>query len=223
MVYTERRCYGSYRQTISQRPEPSGSPSLGLSVRGFRGVCAPRSGYGRCDPLAAPRVVGGLLRVDEKHRRTFGFSGRARRPTPAEAEALLMPSRYLLDTNTASYIIKGSVPRVRARLLKVPMSQVLISAVTEAELLFGAARKREAVRLKTAIDEFLLRVDSLPWDSNAARRYADLRAALEFGGIPMGNLDMMIAAHALAAEAILVTSDRSFRRLKHLKIEDWTI
>ena len=101
--------------------------------------------------------------------------------------------RYLLDTNTASYIIKGSVPRVRERLLKVPMSQVLISAVTEAELLFGAARKRAAVRLKTAIDEFLLRVDSLSWDSNAARRYADLRAALEFGGIPMGNLGMMIA------------------------------
>jgi hypothetical protein len=59
-----------------------------------------------------------------------------------------MPPRYLLGMNTASYIIKGSVPRVRERLMKVPMSQVLISAVTEAELLFGAARKREAVRLK---------------------------------------------------------------------------
>ncbi len=133
-----------------------------------------------------------------------------------------MPSRYLLDTNTASYIIKGNVPRVRERLLKVPMSQVLISAVTEAELLFGAARKREAVRLKTAIDEFLLRVDSLPWDSNAARRYAGVRAALEIAGTAMGNLDMMIAAHALAEEAVLVTNDRSFRRLKELKIEDWT-
>ena len=103
------------------------------------------------------------------------------------------------------------------------MSRLLISAVTEAELLYGAARKRESVRLKTAVDEFLLRVDSLPWDSDAARRYADLRAALKLAGTPMGNLDMMIAAHALAAEAILVTSDRSFRRLKHLKIEDWTI
>ena len=102
------------------------------------------------------------------------------------------------------------------------MSQVLISAVTEAELLFGVARMREAVRLKTAIDEFLLRVDFLPWDTNAARRYADLRAALERGGIPMGNLDMMIAAQALAVEAVLVTNDRSFRRLTHLKIEDWT-
>jgi tRNA(fMet)-specific endonuclease VapC len=133
-----------------------------------------------------------------------------------------MPPRYLLDTNTASYIIKGNVPRVRERLLKVPMSQVLISAVTEAELLFGVARKREAVRLKTAIDEFLLRVESLRWDSSAARRYADLRAALEIEGMPMGNLDMMIAAHALAADAVLVTNDRSFRRLRLLKIEDWT-
>ena len=133
-----------------------------------------------------------------------------------------MTPRYLLDTNTASYIIKGNVPRVRERLLKVPMSHVLISAVTEAELLFEVARKREAVRLKTAIDEFLLRVDSRPWDTSAATRYADLRAALEIGGIPMGNMDMMIAAHALAIEAVLVTNDRSFRRLTHLKIEDWT-
>ena len=133
-----------------------------------------------------------------------------------------MPPRYLLDTNTASYIIKGNVPRVRERLMKVPMSQVLISAVTEAELLFGVARKREAVRLKTAIDEFLLRVDSLPWDSNAARCYADVRAALEIAGTPLGNLDMMIAAHAFAEEAVLVTNDRSFRRLKELRIEDWT-
>jgi len=93
--------------------------------------------------------------------------------------------------------------------------------VVQAELLFGAARKRRAVRLKTAIDEFLLRVDSLPW-SKAVRRYADLRAALEIVGNPMGNLDMMIAAHALAAEAVLVTNDRPFRRLKQLKIEDWT-
>jgi tRNA(fMet)-specific endonuclease VapC len=133
-----------------------------------------------------------------------------------------MAPRYLLDTNTASHIIKGNIPRVRERLLKVPMSGLLISAVTEAELLYGAARKSDSVRLKTAVGEFLLRVDSLPWDSNAARRYADLRAALEIAGTPMGNLDMMIVAHALAAEAILVTNDRSFFRLKHLKIEDWT-
>ena len=75
-----------------------------------------------------------------------------------------MPIRYLLDTNTASYVIKGNFPRVRQRLLKVPMAEVGISAVTEAELRFGVARKPEAVRLKTVVEEFLLRVETLPWD-----------------------------------------------------------
>ena len=59
-----------------------------------------------------------------------------------------MSPRYLLDANTASYIIKGNIPRVRERLLEVPMSRLLISAVTEAELLYGAARKSDSVRLK---------------------------------------------------------------------------
>ena len=133
-----------------------------------------------------------------------------------------MSSRYLLDTNTASYVIKGNIPRVRERLLKVPMAQLAVSAVTEAELLFGAARKPEAVQLKMAVEEFLLRVEALPWDSTAARQYAEVRAALERSGAPMGNLDMMIAAHALALEAVLVTNDRAFRRLGRVKIENWT-
>jgi tRNA(fMet)-specific endonuclease VapC len=133
-----------------------------------------------------------------------------------------MPTRYLLDTNTASYIIKGNMPHVRERLLKVPLSQISISAVTEAELLFGAAHLPEAVRLKTAVDEFLLRVDRLPWDSVAAQQYARLRAVLERDGAAMGNLDLMIAAHALATDAVLVTHDRAFRRVKDLLIEDWT-
>ena len=133
-----------------------------------------------------------------------------------------MPARYLLDTNTASYIIKGNMPQVREHLLKVPLGQISISAVTEAELLFGAARLPEAVRLKTAVDEFLLRVDRLPWDSDAARHYASLRAALERDGVAMGNLDLMIAAHALAIGAVLVTHDRVFRRVQDLRIEDWS-
>jgi len=133
-----------------------------------------------------------------------------------------MSVRYLLDTNTASYIIKGNIPRVRERLLKVPMAQVAISAVTEAELRFGVARRPEAAQLKIAVGEFLLRVESLSWDSEAAQQYASVRAALERAGEPLGNLDMMIAAHALAAQAVLVTSDRALRRVKHLNTEDWT-
>ena len=133
-----------------------------------------------------------------------------------------MPVRYLLDTNTVSYIIKGNRPRVRERLLRVPMAEVGISLITEAELLFGLARRPEATKLKTVVEEFLLRVEVLPWDSEAAQQYARIRATLEGGGDPMGNLDLMIAAQALASGVVLVSSDAVFRRVKGLKIEDWS-
>ena len=129
---------------------------------------------------------------------------------------------YLLDTNIASYVIKGNIPQVRQRLLRVPMAEVSISVVTEAELRFGVARKPEAVRLMIAVEEFLLRVDVLPWDSEAAKHYAQVRSAVERSGNPIGNLDIMIAAHALSTQAVLVTNQHVFRRVKHLKIEDWT-
>jgi tRNA(fMet)-specific endonuclease VapC len=133
-----------------------------------------------------------------------------------------MAVRYLLDTNTVSYVIRGNFPRVRERLLKTAMAEVGISVVTEAELLFGVARKPEAAKLKMAVEEFLLRVEILPWTSETARQYAQIRAYLEHAGEPIGNMDLMIAAQALTAEALLVTSDRVFRRVKGLKIEDWT-
>ena len=146
-----------------------------------------------------------------------------RKDTPPQTrDSVLMPDLYLLDTNTASYIIKGNLPLVRKRLVKVPMAQVAISVVTEAELLFGVIRRPEATRLRTAVEEFLLRVEVLPWDSDAARSYAEIRAALERQGTMLGNLDLMIAAQAVAAPAVLVTNDRGFRRVKGLKIEDWT-
>ena len=102
------------------------------------------------------------------------------------------------------------------------MSEIGISVITEAELLFGLVRRPDATQLKIVIDEFLLRVEILPWDSDAARQYASIRAMLEAGGQPMGNLDLMIAAQALASGIVLVTSDSVFRRVKGLKIEDWS-
>jgi tRNA(fMet)-specific endonuclease VapC len=133
-----------------------------------------------------------------------------------------MAVRYLLDTNTASYVIKGNFPHVRERLLKVSMAEVGISVVTEAELRFGVVRLPEATTLKKVVEEFLLRVEVLPWTSQAAQHYASIRATLERGGEPMGNLDMMIAAQALAIDSVLVTHDRVFRRVKGLKVEDWS-
>jgi tRNA(fMet)-specific endonuclease VapC len=129
---------------------------------------------------------------------------------------------YLLDTNIVSYVIKGRPIRVRERLMTIPMEQLSISVITEAELLFGVARHPEATRLTLGVHEFLIRMRVLPWNSDAARSYADLRAELELKGITMGNLDLMIAAQALAENAILVSNDRAFRRIKRLQIEDWT-
>ena len=133
-----------------------------------------------------------------------------------------MPIRYLLDTNIASYVIKGTVPQVRENLGRVPMADIGISAVTEAELRYGVARKPRANRLELAVQEFLIRVEILAWDAPAARHYAIVRSALEDSGTPMCNLDMMIAAQALAADAILISHDRVFHRVKHLRLEDWT-
>lgn len=133
-----------------------------------------------------------------------------------------MAVRYLLDTNIASSILKGNSSEIDRHLAKVKMADLAISAITEAELRFGAARRPHAARLHSLIEEFFLRVAILPWDSDAAQQYGRLRAALEREGQPIGNLDVMIAAHALALDAVLVTHDQVFRRIKKLKVSDWT-
>ena len=131
-----------------------------------------------------------------------------------------MAVRYLLDTNIASYAIKGSVS-VRQRLQKSAPTEVAISGITEAELRFGVLRLPAAKRLAFVVDEFLRFIDILPWDSAAAQEYAQLRASIEQEGRPMGNMDLMIAAQSLALELTLVSSDRVFRRVKDLNLEDW--
>ncbi len=127
----------------------------------------------------------------------------------------------LLDTNIASCIIKGD-EAARRRLVEVPMESVAISAVTEGELRFGAARLSDAARVRTIMEAFLIRVTIHPWDSGAARHYGVLRAALERDGVALSNPDTMIAAHALALGATLVTHDKAFTRIPGLAVEDWT-
>ena len=132
-----------------------------------------------------------------------------------------MSVRYLLDTNVVSYAINKKSAAVDRKLAHVPMADLGISAVTEGELHDGAARSQSAP-LRATIEQLLLSVTTFPWDSEAARKYGQLRATLEREGRATGNLDTMIAAHALALGAILVTSDRAFERIKSLKTEDWT-
>jgi len=134
-----------------------------------------------------------------------------------------MVNNYLLDTNTISYAIKGKAPTVLSQMARVPMNQVFISSVTEGELRYGVARRPDATKLKKIVEEFLLSVRVLPWDSDVAKVYGDFRADLERLGQPMGALDMMIGAHALAVGATLVSNDRSFTRINGLRVEDWTV
>jgi tRNA(fMet)-specific endonuclease VapC len=130
---------------------------------------------------------------------------------------------YMLDTNMASYIIKGKPLAVREHLLKIPMANVCISSITQAELLRGVAKKPDAKRLPIAVKEFLLRVGILPWDSDAAEMYANLRTVCENEGKSLGTMDMLIAAHSVAVNAVLVTNDRAFYQIAHhLSLEDWT-
>ena len=133
-----------------------------------------------------------------------------------------MKPRYLLDTNTASYVIRGVPPQVRSRLVQVPMHALAVSAITEAELRFGAERHPRPQGLRAVVDAFLARLEVLAWDSAAARVYGRVRADLTARGGALGAMDMLIAAHALATGAVLVTSDRAFGRIDGLSVEDWT-
>lgn len=128
--------------------------------------------------------------------------------------------RYMLDTNTVSELIKGHAG-VLGHVLAVPMASLCISAVTEGELRFGLARRPAAKRLHEAVAELLRRVEVLPWDSAVAECYGAMRAAMAQRGKALAPLDLMIAAHASAVGAVLVSHDASFKHCPGLAREDW--
>jgi tRNA(fMet)-specific endonuclease VapC len=132
-------------------------------------------------------------------------------------------SGYLLDTNIASHVIRGDRPEISARLAALPMSAIVLSAVTEAELRYGVARRGRPPALTERLRQFLLRVEVRDWDRHAAGAYAELRADCERRGVSLAPFDIMIAAHAIAQDAILVTRDKAFQHAQgQLRIEDWT-
>lgn len=130
---------------------------------------------------------------------------------------------YMLDTNIASYLIKEKSEILKDHIRKAPIVNLCISSITEAELLRGLAKIPEAKKLPALVKEFLLRVEILAWDSNAAQAYATLKTASEKTGKSLGTLDMLIASHAAAVKAVLVTNDQAFFQFEdYLHIEDWT-
>jgi tRNA(fMet)-specific endonuclease VapC len=135
---------------------------------------------------------------------------------------------YLLDTNMVSYIVSGASQRARAHLLRLdPAGMVHVSAISEAELRFGMAKGAKHATRIAMMERFLGKATVLAWDHDAAVAYGALRAALERAGTPLGALDTLIAAHALAAGAVLVTHDAAFHRLRTLamkpglQVVDW--
>ena len=131
---------------------------------------------------------------------------------------------FMLDTDCASYLIRGKFPALDARVSALPPKQLCISAVTRGELLFGLHLKAGAHRLAHLIDQFLQRVQCLPWDDAAAAHFAAIAAGLHRAGTPIGSLDAMIAGHARATGATLVTNDeRHFARVPDLEFENWCV
>ncbi len=133
-----------------------------------------------------------------------------------------MTLRYMLDTNIVSHIMQGRDGALLARLSQVAIGQVVISSVTLAELECGLHRKGQPVRLKNALFQVLLRMDVLPWDEEVARCYGALCSQLETQGINLSDFDMMIAAHAQAVKATLVSRDKAFSQIAEgLTLEVW--
>lgn len=130
--------------------------------------------------------------------------------------------RYMLDTDTSSYIIRNRPESVRVRFGKLDSSQLCISVITHAELLYGVKSAASSRTIRPTVEDFVRRLTVLDWDSTAAEHYADIRTKLEAGGTPIGNMDMLIAAHARSVSAVLVTNnEKHFRRVSALTVENW--
>ena len=134
-----------------------------------------------------------------------------------------MTQRYLLDTNVISHIMQGRDTKLLAKLSKLPIGQAAISSVTLAEIEYGIQRRGSPTKLRNALTQVMLHMDILPWDASAATCYGELCSSLEAQGINLSDFDMMIAAHAVALKATLVSRDKAFAHLpkQRLKHEVW--
>ena len=129
---------------------------------------------------------------------------------------------YLLDTDTCSFIMRQSSAAVLERFDRIPADAVAMSVITQGELMSGLARRPLATQLKVRFARLSAALPTLDLPAVAAEHYAAIRAHLEQQGAVIGNNDLWIAAHALAAGMTLVTNNvREFKRVPHLKIENW--
>ncbi len=130
--------------------------------------------------------------------------------------------RWMLDTDTCIALIKQHPDSALKKLRGKSIGQVGISSITLGELAFGASKSAKSRESYAALGEFLLPLELAGFDERAAMQYGEVRALLAREGKPIGPLDTLIAAHALALETILVTHNiREFERVEGLQLEDW--
>jgi tRNA(fMet)-specific endonuclease VapC len=132
---------------------------------------------------------------------------------------------HMLDTDICSYIIRKHSAKVESRLAAIKPDDLCISVITRAELLYGLKHLTQSHRLQVEVRRFLRLIRVLPWESESADYYAEIRHELVSTGRPIGELDMMIAAHSLAAGAVLVTNNtRHYQRITQpLTLDNWNV
>lgn len=132
---------------------------------------------------------------------------------------------YMLDTDTCIFLMRGESPALAARVQAVPLQQQVMSVVTFAELSYGvqASTATRRKQNQAVLDSLVLHLAVLDWPQLAAQHYAEIRQDLKRRGAQLGAADLMIAAHARAIGATVVTNNtKAFGRVKHLQVENWT-
>ena len=130
-------------------------------------------------------------------------------------------TRYMLDTNIISDLIRNPQGKAAKRIGKAGEDSICTSIIVAAELRYGCA-KSGSTRLLKAVEDLLAEIEVLPFDVPADVQYGAIRAELEGTGRPIGSNDLLIAAHAAATDATIVTANANeFRRLRGLKVENW--
>jgi tRNA(fMet)-specific endonuclease VapC len=128
----------------------------------------------------------------------------------------------LLDTNICIYIAKRNPPEVRRRFEPLPKDDIAMSAITFGELRYGAEKSQAREKSLAMLERLASAIQVLALPPEAGAHYGQIRAALEKTGCPIGNNDLWIAAHARAADLILVTNNaREFIRVEGLRVENW--
>ena len=130
--------------------------------------------------------------------------------------------KYLLDTNICIYIMNRRPIEIIHKFKQFNVGDIGVSTITVSELRYGATKSKNPKLNKHRVEEFLAPLEILPYDHNAANFYGEIRHNLEAKGEVIGPLDMLIAAHALSNDIVLVTNnEKEFQRVKNLRVENW--